>query len=366
VKEQRVIRKIEDQASKFKQRSLRSPSDGKRHDRIQKDEQRWMWKAYSELGWSFAKIGSTFDRDRRATKEAVESYKPVGQQTPEPVQPKADSVAKEEAKNQENQRPIQGVLVERDVLELAATFRDDLSRIDALDGAVYQLSGAPWNTDIPSVLHLSHYPELKVITAAEHDHSGQFLLLAEQLEAVSPGFQEAFRDLERRSLTPFISRCQEIVREIWYMARERTGLEMSFDRGYSLPHEYGLLLNVPLFVYRFALEHCTESSPPQPELEISQADVDRFPYLPPHYRQLTCRNYPDLLLAAGYGPVVDYLRGIATDVMDLCQLVTTELCQLYARDGRIREVAKQQEALRKRLEPFLQTISQFLHSFAGR
>jgi len=264
----------------------------------------------------------------------------------------------------ENKRPLQ-VLIGRDVLELAATFKRDLSKIDALDGAVYQLLGAPWTTDIPSVLHVSHYPELEVVMAVEHEQPGQLLLLTEQVEAVSPGFGVDFRDWERRSLMPFIGRCQEIIREIWYRARERTGLEMSPYRGYSLPHEYGLLLNVPLFVYKFALKHCGESSPPEPELELSPADVDRFPYLPPHYRQLTGRGEPALLLAAGFGPVLDHSRGITTDVMDLCELVTTELCQLYAHNDKIREIVRQQEALQKEREPFLKALSDFLRSFTG-
>ena len=264
----------------------------------------------------------------------------------------------------ESKRPFQ-VLIGKDVLELAARFKDDLSKIDALDGAVYQLLGAPWTTGIPSVLHVSHYPELEVVLAIEYGEPGQFLLLAEQLKVVSPGFEVDFREWECRFLTPFVGRCQEIIREIWYKARERTGLEMSPYRGYSLPHEYGLLQNVPLFVYRFALKHCAESSPPQPELELNPADVDRFAYLPPHYRQLTGLGEPDLLLAAGFGPVVNPSYGITIDVMDLCQLVTTELCQVYARDDRIREILRQQEALQKEREPFLKALSDFLGSFTG-
>jgi hypothetical protein len=363
VKEQRIVRKIENQASKFKQRAHKSPQDGKRHDQVRRDEKKWMWTAYNKLGWSFAKIGSVFNRDPRSTKEAIETYKPTGQQTAETVQHKAESVGEDETKRPENKRPLP-VLMDRGVLELAATFKENLSRIDALDGAVYQLSGDPWPTDIPSVLHVSHYPELKVVLAVEHDQPGQFLLLMEEVEAILPGFGKDFRDWECQSLTPLIRRGQDVIREIWQKAREGTGLEMSFDREYILPHEYGLLLNVPLFVYRFALKHCAESNPPDPELELNPADIDRFPDLPPHYRQLTSRGEPDLLLAAGAGRVVDS-HGIPMDVMDLCKRITTELCQLYAQDGRIREIVREQKALQKKREPFLKALSEFLGSFSG-
>jgi hypothetical protein len=317
-----------------------------------------VWQWFKELAWEQAQefVGSSEEILRlrpdyleRKIGEAQKTESPHGVPNPQYT---------------ENKRPLP-VMVEGGTLKLAVTFKDDLSRINALDGAVYQLHGDPWTTDIPSVLHVSHYPELKVVLAIEHDQPGQFLLLTEQLEAVSQGFGVDFRVWERRSLTPFVRRCQEIVREIWYKAREGTGLEMSFDRGYSLPHEYGLLQNVPLFVYRFALKHCTESDPSTPDLELCPADVDRFPYLPPHYRQLTFRDEPDLLLAAGFGPVVDPSRGTTIDVMYLCQLVTTELCHLYAKDGRIREIVMQQEALQKERVPFLKALSEFLHSFTG-
>ena len=358
MKERALIKRIEAQANKFKQRALKSPQDGKRHDSVRQDEKRWMWTAYTELGWSFAKIGSIFNRDPRTTKEAIETYKPP-QHAPELVKHEGVSPGREEAEHLESKCPLP-VLVGRGLLEPAATFKDALSKINALDGAVYQLLGAPWTTDIPSVLHVSHYPELKVVLAIEHDQPGQFLLLIEQLEAVALGFGVDFQEWERRSLTLFVGRCQEIIRDIWYKARERTGLEMSPYRGYSLPHEYGLLQNVPLFVYRFALKHCAESNPPEPELELSPADVDRFPYLPPHYRQLTCRGEPGLLLAAGFGPVIDHSHGITTDVMDLCQAVTVELCQQFAHDDRMRKIVREQETLQKESEPFVKALSDFL------
>lgn len=323
-----------------------------------------MWKAYNELGWSFAKIGGVFNRDPRSVKEAVETYISTRQETPEAIQQKVESAGEEEPKQSENKRPFQ-VLVGRDTLAMAAKCKNDLSEIGALDGAVYQHSGNPWPTDIPSVLHVSDYPEIKVTLAIEHSDPAQFLLLAEQLEPVSPGFGMKFREWEYQSLTPFVRNCQELIREVWYKAREGTGLEMSFDKGYSLPHEYGLLQNVPFFVYRFALQHCGESSSPEPELELKPADIDRFPYLPPLYRQLTPGGEPDLLLAAGVGLVNDPSRGITLDVMDLCGLVTIELCQLYTQDDRTKSIKEAEKTLKEQTESFREALADFLRSAAG-
>jgi len=65
MKEHGLIKKLENQAAKYKQRAHKSPIDRKRHDRIEHDEQKMMRVAYNQLGWSYAKIASFFDRDSR-------------------------------------------------------------------------------------------------------------------------------------------------------------------------------------------------------------------------------------------------------------------------------------------------------------
>ncbi len=70
---------IEVRVIKFKLRALKSPNDTKRHDQVRRDEQKYMYIAYNQLSWSFAKIGSVFERDSRTTKRAVESYKAIEQ-----------------------------------------------------------------------------------------------------------------------------------------------------------------------------------------------------------------------------------------------------------------------------------------------
>jgi hypothetical protein len=87
VKEDRLIKKIEEQAKKFKLRAQKGRGDEKRHDAVRPDEQKWMWTAHHELGWSFAKIGSTFNRDPRTVQKAIASYKPTGQKKRRPGEP---------------------------------------------------------------------------------------------------------------------------------------------------------------------------------------------------------------------------------------------------------------------------------------
>jgi len=87
VKEDRLVKKIEAQAKKFKLRVQKGRGDAKRHDGVRPDEQKWMWTAHHELGWSFAKIGSIFNRDPRTVQKAIAAYKPGGQKKRPPGEP---------------------------------------------------------------------------------------------------------------------------------------------------------------------------------------------------------------------------------------------------------------------------------------
>jgi hypothetical protein len=75
MKEEKLIKKIEALAARFKRRAVISPNDDKRHDSVKQDEKKTMWEAYDRLGWSWAKISSVFDRDWRTVEQAIESYK---------------------------------------------------------------------------------------------------------------------------------------------------------------------------------------------------------------------------------------------------------------------------------------------------
>ncbi len=81
MKEQALIKKIEDQAKIFKSRAITGHGDGKRHDLVKPDEQKSMWTAQKRLDWSPQKIGGILNRDWRTVKQAIESYKLAEQAT---------------------------------------------------------------------------------------------------------------------------------------------------------------------------------------------------------------------------------------------------------------------------------------------
>lgn len=65
------------QARDFKTRGHKSTHDLKRHDFIRRDEKKAIRDAYIVLGWSFAKIGSVFDRDPRMVKKHVQNTQKI-------------------------------------------------------------------------------------------------------------------------------------------------------------------------------------------------------------------------------------------------------------------------------------------------
>ncbi len=75
--QQKLIKKVEKHAAKFKPRAFISPNDGKRHDLIKSDERKWIGIAHDELDWSYAKIGSVFSRDARTVKVSVEEERKI-------------------------------------------------------------------------------------------------------------------------------------------------------------------------------------------------------------------------------------------------------------------------------------------------
>jgi len=73
-KEENLIKKIETQAILCKSQKKIGFVDEKRHDKVQRDEQKWMWTAHKQLDWLFPRIGSVFDRDPRTVENAIKRY----------------------------------------------------------------------------------------------------------------------------------------------------------------------------------------------------------------------------------------------------------------------------------------------------
>ncbi len=74
MKQQELIKQIEDKVKIYKSRADVGHGDDKRHDLAKSDEMKSMWTAWKRLGWSHRKIGSAFERDWRTVKRAIETH----------------------------------------------------------------------------------------------------------------------------------------------------------------------------------------------------------------------------------------------------------------------------------------------------
>ena len=225
--------------------------------------------------------------------------------------------------------------------DIVARLQVSLSRISANDWGVWQLPESPWLHSAPYVSSEEHPAELnvridrgklRVDLIIEEDK--QFSLLITRLEAVSPEFAN-FREWKQRSLTEFISSCQEMCREIWHAAESRTGLRMTlFDPG------YGFLQNVPLFTYEFGLDNYATKNLPQ--LQLLPYDAYRC--------KLTSEEYPEYILAVG-----------SQQEMMICKEATLFLCSWYTKDGRIGKIKGEETKVRGQAEPFKKALSRVLN-----
>ena len=81
-------------------------------------------------------------------------------------------------------------------------------------------------------------------------------------------------DQWREFLTDFVTMCWTLAHEIWSRAENETGLNLS-----PIPVMWkGHLLNVPQFIYEFALDNYASGK--QPPLEILQQDPYRYRLVP--------------------------------------------------------------------------------------
>jgi len=224
-----------------------------------------------------------------------------------------------------------------ELLDLAARFQDELSQISAKDWVVWQLPGAPWPAWPPPIspavlrAHIDRgRPQIRLAVEEEQ----QFSLLIIRLVAAFPEFNQ-FTDW-KRSLSDFISKCREMSYELWKTAEYMTGLPVS-----GIDNGDGFLLNVPLFIYEFALDNYMREN--LPELEVLPYDAYRYKLIPKALKEFT--------LAVG-----------SWEQMWACGQSTISGCSRYARDERIGMIRQEQAEIRKQAEPFQKALSQLLVS----
>jgi len=106
----------------------------------------------------------------------------------------------------------------------------------------------------------------------------------------------------------------------------------------------GHLLNVPKFIYEFALDNYTSGK--QPDLEILQQDPYRYRLVP--------------------GELPNYVLAISSkDEMEKCKKVTLSLIDQYAKDGRIGEINDKALQVKKQTAPFQAALCTVIKEATG-
>jgi len=223
-------------------------------------------------------------------------------------------------------------------VDLAVQLQSSMSNISAKDWAIWGLpdSGEPPLTSEAGLIIWMDRGKLVVKLAAEQDKC--FPLFMTRLKISFPEFKSY--DQWRESLNDFVGMCWTLAQEILRKAETETGLNLS-----SIPViGKGHLLNVPKFIYEFALDNY--DSEKQPDLEILPSTPNCFKLVP--------EGLPDYILAIGSG-----------DEMELCQKVTTSLGSRYIKDERMGEIRTKAAEIKKQATPFLAALSAVLKEATG-
>jgi len=162
------------------------------------------------------------------------------------------------------------------------------------------------------------------------EQDSRFPLFMDRLKIRFPEF--GYYEQLRESVTDFFRMCYAVAHEIWSRTENETGLNLS-----DIPvMGKGHLVNVPKFIYEFALDNYSSGN--QPELEVLQ---DSYGY----YR-LVPKDVPNYILARG-----------SPDEMELCKKITICRANEYAADERIGEIRGTAVGIVKQAAPFLAALS---------
>ena len=222
-------------------------------------------------------------------------------------------------------------------IEIAMQLQNSLSHIDPKDWGIWGLpdNGRP---PLTSEARLKIWidrgkPVIKLAVEQER----WFTLFMSNLESAFPEFKGYAQ--WRQSLTDFISMCWAIAHEIWDKAESETGLNLS-----SIPvMGKGHLLNVPKFIYEFALDNY--SSGKQPGLVILQNDPKRYRLVP--------GDLPEYALAVG-----------SNEEMEKCKKITISLINQYTEDERIGRIKFRVQEVKEQSAPFQTILSTVIEETA--
>ena len=221
----------------------------------------------------------------------------------------------------------------RESLDLANRLQASLSFIGAKDWAIWGLpdTGKPPLTSEAGLRIWTDRGKLVVELAVEQDN--RFPVSLTRLKAIFPEFKDY--DRWRESLVVLITMCWDLAQEILRKAENETGLELSaisvMGRGY--------LINVPRFIYEFALDNYNSGK--QPDLVVLDHGGQHFKLVP--------EGQPDYILAVG-----------SMDEMQRCQDVTASLAERYASDSRIGDINAKALQVKKQSAPLQAVLSRLI------
>ncbi|MFH0769509.1 MAG: hypothetical protein V1932_08125 [Chloroflexota bacterium] len=223
-------------------------------------------------------------------------------------------------------------------VDLAVRLQISVSNISAKDWAIWGLhdAGQPPLTSEAGLILWMDRGKLVVKLAVEQDK--RFPLFIAGLKNSFPEFKSY--DEWRESLTGFVNLCWALAQEVLSRAENETGLNLS-----PIPvMGKGHLLNVPKFIYEFALDNY--ASEKQPDLEILQQDPYRYRLVP--------------------GELPHYVLAISSkDEMERCKKVTISLTGQYVKDERIGEIIARALQLEKQTAPFQAALSTLIKEASG-
>jgi len=226
----------------------------------------------------------------------------------------------------------------RESLDLANRLQASLSFIGAKDWAIWGLpdTGKPPLTSEAGLRIWIDRGKLVVKLAVEQDN--RFPVFLARLKTVFMEFKDY--DRWRESLVELVTMCWALAHEIWTNAESETGLELS-----DIPvMGRGHLVNVPKFIYEFALDNYNSGK--QPDLVILDHGGQRFRLVP--------EGQPDYVLAVG-----------SMDEMQRCQNVTTSLAKRYASDSRIGDINAKSLQVKEQSAPLRAVLSRLISEAAS-
>ena len=233
------------------------------------------------------------------------------------------------------------VLIGEEHEDLAARLKCDIEEFDIRDNyAVWQFPGNLWAFQGPERAEFKYTLDVvpylggsKVIGFKIENEKGCTVMI-ERMKSSFPDF--AAFDRFKGRLAELVEDCQVVCQEIWTQAEAVTGLKMGVQTG------YGYLLDVPFYIWRFALgNYNTEKAP---ELEAVPIDV--------YHAYLAPRERIGWTLAVGL-----------TQAMAACQEQVASLCEHYAQDTRIGELLRREKDLKKQAEPLVQALTKAIVAF---